>query len=135
MNREVGAGEEFSKKVCIISCRWNYRGKGDCSRFLAKELWVRLTELGLEEQNERCGCTISLLVFLPRVVHELVELPAEVGGVVGTKQRAGRGRTEGENMWDPQEMGKGGHARLPQSSVSEMGLKLGDWILANRGKK
>lgn len=79
---------------------------------------MRLTELGLEEQNERCGCTISLLVFLPRVVHELVELPAEVGGVVGTKQRAGRGRTEGENMCDPQEMGKGGHARLPQSSVA-----------------
>lgn len=36
---------------------------------------MRLTELGLEEQNERCGCTISLLVVLSRVVHELVELP------------------------------------------------------------
>lgn len=37
---------------------------------------MRLTELDLEEQNERCGYTVSLLVHLSKVLHELVELPA-----------------------------------------------------------
>lgn len=57
--------------------------------------------------------------------------------VAGTKQLVGEGRLEGEDLWDPQEMGPGarGQGRLPELFCCRAGDKAGIWIWEEQGEE
>lgn len=61
------------KKILFSIGDWGKRGKGNSSRFSVTELVMKLGVLNLQEQKERYGSAISLLVALARVAFGFTE--------------------------------------------------------------
>lgn len=115
--------ERFREKVLVNQWGWVWQEK-EQSRFSTTEQRSRPGKLEQEEQKQRCGFAFSLLVSL--------SIGLAKGTCLGWKQGTKKYMCE-EGGW------KGsahrGAGKVPRCSAEELGMRLGDWIWANRRRK
>lgn len=108
----LGMGSERKEKPQQVSC---YR-PGDATG-----------GLDLKKQKEGCGSVVSKLIALARIALGVVS-GALLGLGVGTKQRVGGQRLEGENLWDLQEKETEEQGRLPKVFCHRAVDEDGAWV-------
>lgn len=101
----------------MISFQCGQRGKADHSKFPATKFGMRLGAVS-HEQSERCGSAFSILVTLRGVVFRLVWCACWRWG---HKAINCEGELEGEDPWNPQEMGASDQGVLPRVFSSRAG--------------